>query len=273
MGRYANTMPYLLAANSRVKPAPKFKITSRQQLIRRIKNQLESRGYPRLQMMLLVALTGGAGFLASYSLLRSGIDTLAVRYPLAVGAAYIAFLLLLWLWLRTKPDDYEGLDEVASDIFESLPEGAGKVAARYQGGGGQFGGGGSSGRWDSRSDSESLVELPDVSVANIADADELAVPLAVILFIAGLLLTVFIASASVIYSAPVLFAELLLDGVLAATLYRRLRRIHSRHWLESAVRRTIVPFAITAMSLAVAGWGMSIYAPEARTIGDVLEQL
>jgi uncharacterized RDD family membrane protein YckC len=256
------------------KPAkPTIRITSRQQLIQRIKHELERRGYPRLQMMLIVSLTGGAGFLASFALLTSGVDSLALRYLLAVGIAYLVFLLLLWLWLRTSRDDFA---DVSVDVLDLIPDGAANVARRYQGGGGQFGGGGSSGHWEA-SRSEPLVELPDVSVPDVssaADAEELAIPLAIILVVAGILLTVLLASLSILYSAPVLFAEIFVDGVLSATLYRRLRRVESqRWWLNSAVRRTIVPFAITAALLAIAGYGLSVYAPEARTLGEAIAHL
>lgn len=255
-----------------MKTKDKVRITSRRQLIDRIKRELERRGYPRLQMMLLVALTGGAGFLASYALLAFGVDALALRYPFAVAVAYLVFLLLLWLWLRVGADGYDGFDEAVVEIVNAISDSASNVATSSdRGGGGQFGGGGSSARWESSSTSEPLVELPagDVGAA-AADADELAIPLAVILIVLGLLLTVLFASASIIYSAPALFAEMLVDGVLSATLYRRLRRIESRHWLQSAIRRTIVPFAITAVLVSIAGWALSSYAPEARTLGDVL---
>ena len=73
----------------------------------------------------------------------------------------------------------------------------------------------------------------------------------------------------VVYSAPLLFAELLVDGVLAATLYRRLRGIEPRHWLETAVRRTFLPFLLTACFTGAAGWTMAMYAPGANSIGKV----
>jgi hypothetical protein len=249
-------------------------ITSRQQLIRRIQRELEKRGYPRLQMMLLVGLTGGAGFLASFLLLIYGVDSLGLRYSLSVAIAYLVFLLLLWLWLRTDADTYEGLDEVAVEIVDAIP---GPTARSSTGtGGGEFSGGGSTGRWADSSSSEPLVELPDVPLqdaAAVADADELAIPLAVILALVGVVFVVLFASFSVILSAPVLFVELLVDGVLAASLYKRLRRVDSRHWLQSAVRRTIVPFVITAVLAGAVGWGLSVYAPGARTLGDALAVL
>jgi hypothetical protein len=252
-----------------------YKYTSRHQIIQRIQHAIERRGYPRIQMLLLVALTGGAGFLASYSLLHAGVETIAWRYGLAVAVAYAFFLLLLWLWLRTRAEDYDGLEDVVAEIVDGIPDRAARPAHGYEGAGGNYGGGGASGRWDGDSaSSEPLVELsdmPDVpSAADVADADEIAIPLAILLFVFAIVATVVAASLSIVYSAPVLFAELLVDGVLSATLYRRLRRLDSRHWLHSAVRRTLVPFAITAAVLMVVGWGLSIYAPEARTLADAL---
>lgn len=248
-----------------------IKYTSRRQLIDRIRRQLEHRGYPRLQMLLLVSLTGGAGFLASYVLLHAGFETLSWRYGLSVAIAYVFFLLLLWLWLRTDAADYDLGDSWVDAADAVLPRGG--DSTQYQGGGGKFSGGGSSGQWD-ETRSEPLVELPEIpdlpKVGDLSDADELAIPLGILLLVVTVVVTVLAASVSIVYSAPALFAELLLDGVLAATLYRRLRRLDSRHWLQSAVRRTFVPFAVTALLMIAAGWGLSVYAPTARSLGEVL---
>jgi len=73
-----------------------------------------------------------------------------------------------------------------------------------------------------------------------------------------------------VYLAPALFAELLFDGVLSYTLYRRLRTADSAHWLTTAFRRTIVPFALTALFLAIVGAAMGAWAPGAHTLGAVL---
>ena len=100
----------------------------------------------------------------------------------------------------------------------------------------------------------------------VSDADELAIPLMALLLVAALVLS----SLFVVYSAPILFAELLVDGVLAASLYRRLRGLEPTHWLETAVRRTFLPFVLTTAFVVAAGWGMARYAPGADSIGDVL---
>jgi hypothetical protein len=71
--------------------------------------------------------------------------------------------------------------------------------------------------------------------------------------------------------APALFAELLFDGVLSVVLYRHLRG-DPQHWLQTAVKRTALPFALTALFLALVGAGLSAYAPGARTLGDAIHQ-
>jgi hypothetical protein len=142
---------------------------------------LEKRGYPRLQMLLLVGLTGGAGFCASFVMLHLGVDALALRYPLAVVIAYGAFLRLLWVWLRARRDELDGTVDF-SDVVNAAPEVVAR-AKRWEGGGGKFGGGGSSGSWNADQQSEPLVELPELplpSVDAVADADEVAIPLAIL---------------------------------------------------------------------------------------------
>ncbi len=68
----------------------------------RARQHLQQRGWPRLQMALIVALTGAAGFLASYLLRLAGIDAMLLRYPMAVLLAYGVFLLLVWIWIRWR---------------------------------------------------------------------------------------------------------------------------------------------------------------------------
>jgi hypothetical protein len=227
-------------------------------------------------MLLLVSLTGGAGFLCSFLLLNLGIDNMPLRYMISVAGAYLAFLLLLWLWLRTKAEDYDGAEE----LIDLLPEGNPRTeGAVWEGGGGRFGGAGATGSYDDvpaqYTQSSELVEADFgdgaseslKQVASSADsADEFAIPLFLVVLVGAILL----ASVSVVYSAPILFAELLLDGVLAATLYRRLKKLETRHWLQTALRRTVGPFVVVAIILGLAGVAMSEYAPGARSLGEVI---
>ncbi len=237
------------------------------QEIERARTKLELDGFPRLQMSLLVMLTGLAGFLASYCLLQWGVDQMWLRYLEATGIAYLTFLFLLWLWLRTSASDYVD----APDISGVLPRGGSGNAesVSFAGSGGQFDGGGASGHFDSALSGDAFAPANSPvgeALGAAAQAEEFSVPLIVLVLIGAACLSSFF----VIYSAPVLFAELLVDGVLAASLYKRMRGLESRHWLSTAVQRTFLPFALTGLFAAAAGWAMTLYVPHARSLGAVL---
>jgi hypothetical protein len=68
----------------------------------------------------------------------------------------------------------------------------------------------------------------------------------------------FISTSLVVYSAPDMFAELLLDGALSAGLYHKLREIPRRYWLTTTLRKTVVPFVVATILISAAGSGMTI---------------
>ena len=257
----------------------RFSLTRRQILLR-VQGRLEDDGFPRLQMSLLVILTGGFGLLSSFGLLHAGLGNMALRYPFALSLAYAFFLLLLWLWLRWRGEDLGHLADMAGQTLSS-PSRSGGCSARApfeSGEGGEFAGGGATGSFDRdavgwRSDSSELSGVDSPSTQAISDAasavseaDELAIPLVVVLLTAGLALAVFY----VVYIAPVLMAELLVDGALSYVLFRRLRHEDRRHWLSSAVRHTWLPFLLTGLFLCVAGAVLGWFAPGAESVGDVI---
>lgn len=218
----------------------------RQTEINRLRSQLELSDFPRLKMLLIVSITGCVGFLAAYWLLRLGVRAMALRYPAALGIAYLAFLFLLWLWLRTSADDYTDV----SDVIDILPTpGQGELAGVADLAGGADDGG---------AVSEAL--------GAAAQAEEFAIPLMVLVVLGAMLFS----SLWMVYSAPVLFAELLVDGVLSASLYRKLRGLETQHWLTTAIRRTVWPFLITAVLMSLGGMSMQRFLPDAVTLGDVI---
>jgi hypothetical protein len=248
-------------------PIPRRLHLTRSHAILHIKRRLEQDAFPRVQMSLIVGLTGAAGLLFSFLMLEAGMTSMALRYPLALLAAYGVFLLLLWLWLRTKAKDCVDIP----DLSGLVPSGSGGGAPAFEGGGGNFGGGGASGSFDGPAsfvpvESDSASPLAEATSA-VGDADELAIPLIAVVFALGLAL----ASLYVVYAAPMLFAELLVDGALSYALYRKIKAADSPHWLESAVRRTALPFVLTAVFVSATGAAMAAYAPGAHSIGQVMQ--
>jgi hypothetical protein len=236
--------------------------------LRQIRVLLKREGYPRLQMMLLVTITAGAGFLSSFLLLQAGLSAMWIRYPIAVAIAYLVFLALLWLWLRTRREDYANLPDLGSP-----PNLKGNLNVHFSGKGGEGGGGGATGSFDGSEPVSPLqiVELPSVgdAVSSAAEAEEFAIPL-VILVLLGIVL---VASLWAMVAVPILMAELLLDGVLAGILYRRLRRLEAERWLESTIQVTLWPFMLAAVIATLCGLGMQFAAPNAHSVGQVVKEL
>ncbi len=219
-------------------------------------------------MGLIVAVTAGVGLITSFLLLQSGMYSMAMRYPLALVVAYVMFLFLLWVWLRSKDEDFSHI----SDLPNPIPDvSTGDISTPFQsGGGGDFGGGGANGSFDDGIGDGIGGETSNAvgdALSSVGDgADELAIPLFAIIFAIGMA----VASLYVVYLAPTLFAELLVDGVLSYTLYRHLHKVETHHWLSTAFKRTIIPLLMTGVFLAISGALMAHYAPGAKSIGEVV---
>lgn len=229
---------------------------SRLGLIEQLRRRLNRQSYPRLQMLLIVSLTAGSGFLASSLFLHLGLQAMGPRYLLACMTAYLVFLLLLWIWLRSQASD---LLDIPNVNFSSSHRNA------FEGSGGQSAGGGASASYDVEDSPADTLGVGDAFSA-AGDADEFAIPLFLILAALALVMS----SLFVVWSAPVLFAELMVDGVLAASLYRRLRGLDTTHWLETAIRRTFWPFFATTLIVTSIGFGIQHFSPKITTVGEMI---
>lgn len=250
----------------------------RERKIESLKRRLMRKSHPRLHASIILSLTGLAGFLASFLLLRLGVSAMWLRYPVAILVAYCVFLLLLRLWLSlSRPRDWdlevdivETLDVVDStEIIDSTD-----VRGAGFGGGGDFAGAGAGGSWGQSV--TTVTSTKSVSTFTSAkssgstgfsfdfDLDDGWVLVVVIIA----LLVAASAALYIVYIAPVLLAEIMFDGVLMAALYKRVKTIEHRHWLRAALRRTWWLAILVAVIFAIAGFAMQKAAPEARSIGE-----
>lgn len=268
---------------------------SRSHLVSSLKARIEKDGYPRLQMMLMVLMTGLIGFLSSFILLHSGMQTMWLRYLCAFGIAYIGFIGLLRIWLVTQRDQVVDVAEAVLDLAycSSRPSSSSgdAIASMNQlsGQGGDFAGAGASASFDQAGNPpEALIDLSEAAntasagsscsgggssgsssgigdaLSGAGDADELVIPLAVAAFVLALLFS----TLYVVYSAPMLLAELSVDFLLATGLYRRLKKIPETAWLGTAIKKTIWPFLITALVISASGWALQNSAPGANTLSE-----
>lgn len=245
-------------------------------------------------MSLILAATGAAGFLVSFTLLHMGLTRMWLRYPVAVLAAYGVFLLLLRIWLHLQRKSWTDLLPDDLNILNDPVPGADVGHGFSFGGGGDFGGAGAGGTWaegfrdaaSSTSDVGTHVSAGGVGGSgsisgggggsvgssgldfldglNFDDEGCVFFLLAIALIVAGIL-----ASLYVVYAAPTLLAELLVEGLLLSGLYRGMKKgARQGDWLRAVVRRTWLPVLLTLTLFAAAGYLLQRAAPRAHTLGE-----
>ena len=249
----------------------------RERAIERVKKRLLRGGLPRFQMLLILLLTGSAGFLTSFVLLHAGVTRMWLRYPVAILLAYCVFLLLLrlWLYLQSKDRYLQSKDRSPSTGFDlsgvdfsSSVRGSGYNFSF--GGGGDFGGGGAGGSWGESMSSSSggKSSLLDSVSIDLDLGEGCLLVLALIAICGGL-----VASLYVVYIAPALLAEVLVDGLLVTALYKQMKNVEQRHWLRAALQRTWLPVVLAILFFTAAGFLMQKAVPTAHSIGGVWESI
>lgn len=251
--------------------------------IKEIRSRFLDRGFPRLVVGTLMAAAGGAAFLTSYALLGAGVRAMSIRYAAAAIVGYVVLLGLFRLWLAVAVRRASrGRDD--SSLLDFIPDGLdladvpipvdASVSTPTFGGGGGFGGGGTSRSWGAAARSSSS-DKGGTSAASKASSDggsgldlDLDDGWVIVIPIIALV-AIGIGAATVVWGAPMLLAELLLDGLVAAGVYRRLKRADAQHWLAGATKRTWLPAIGVIIVAGVAGWLIQFFAPAAVSIGDL----
>jgi FtsH-binding integral membrane protein len=256
---------------------------------------------PRVLMSLILAATGAAGFLVSFALMYLGVTRMWLRYPIAVLVAYGVFLLLLRIWLHLQRHSWTDLlpDDLNLANVDPIADAGAHVEQGFSfGGAGDFGGGGAGGTWTegvrgatpatsdigthASSGSVGGVSGSGVSSGGGGKSGDIAggilsgidldvdnegcvfFLLALALIVAGLL-----ASLYVVYAAPTLLAELLVEGILLSGLYRGMKKdARQGDWLRAVIRRTWLPVLLTLTLFAAAGYLLQRAAPRARSLGE-----
>ena len=240
---------------------------SRDALIERLRRRLTRHGAPRLQLLLIVGLAGSVAFLVSAVGLYAGLISMTVRYPLAAVCGYLTFLVLIRAWIAWQRGKWDPDVEIDPELLDAvLPQGESSEDFELSQGG-RSGGGGASDQWTAGSVDSGSRTAGGGSHVDV-DLDDLwPVALAVVCAIGGLAAIFY-----VVYSAPVLLAEVALDGAVVTTLYRRMRRADTAHWAATTLRRTWISAMVLVVSAAIAGFAFERIAPEARSIGGVIRE-
>lgn len=225
----------------------------RRRVLRGLRIYFADRRWPRLIMSGVLGLAGGIGFLSSVAMLHAGLEKMWIRYPLAVLVGWGAFLGLVRLWVALEGRLFVPDDEIEKLCGEGHDPGEGPGQAETTGELWT--------RW-----------FEIVTHPGAPDAEGCLVWIA--LWIGGSLLLIAVAGIYVVLAgAPMLIAEVFLDAILVAALYKRMAQLDRRWWLTGAVERTIFPVFWTMVTLAIAGAVMQQIAPEARSIGGFVRHI
>ena len=234
----------------------------------RVRQWLEERFLLRLHMTLILGGTFLAGMITTRMLMLAGVNQLALRYVVAVGAAYLAFLVLVKIWLM-----YVGSNQsvdIDGDVID--------FAADMTGGGGddvpipagRFGGGGSTGSWGQSNVSSIPAPVKSSggsgSSLDFGDADELilvVIVVVIVLFAAGV-------AVYFIWTAPVILSEAAFEAALAGALARRTKKATGPGWVGAITRATIWPFLGVLVLSGLLGWFAQRSCPEATRLSQAL---
>ncbi len=227
---------------------------SRTRAIQRIEHWLRNKRSPRLDMLFIVFWTGLSGFLASFLMLHLGLSIMWMRYPLAIGCAYLMFLALLWFWLRfqQRSNMHCSFDDAANpnDIMHVVD-----MALDEQ----------SLGKVELAGDTPTSASAADI--AESLDLDGCVLIAIVITALFGALAL----CGYLVWLAPSFLAEILVDAVLMSKIYGKLRLTDRPHWSRTTIRHTLIPVLLLAVCFAVGGLMMQMLVPSAQSIGPVVE--
>lgn len=250
----------------------------------RIERELRQRHSLALHGGCIGLVTLGLMWGVSHLQMLAGVDSLALRYLITLGAGYLGYLLVLRFWAATlverggDVDGLDGLDHVA-DVLSNMPVGGGSGSApsmpsMQSGQGGDFGGGGATGDFGGAAESSSgLGDAASGALDALGSADEGAIVVIPVVAIFAIGAAVFLGAGSLLllfFGWDVLLAvavELAFSYVAARATVRMVRE----GWMSAAVRLTWKPL-IGAIACAVAlGAAIDHFIPAANSLPQAVK--
>lgn len=277
-----------------------------------LERSLAGRFWLRFHASVMVSGTFATGFLANAAMLALPVNSVWLRWPLAVLAGYGAFFVLVRLWLAyvgIKPlfGPARGLDERRDDRGGGwgvdLPTGggggAGSGSGPFGGGGGGSGGAGASAAFDAPRGSQGFASLGSPGnpaagastgaksaggwfgsgggkgggfFSDLGDGDGFLV------VVIGLIVLAIVAAlvggaVHLIWIAPDLLSDAAFGAMLSAGVVPGLHRANEPDWNGHVFRATLPVIAGVMAVVLLAAWALTHYFPGARTLGDAFRSL
>ncbi len=243
----------------------------------RLERELRRRHSLRLHGVCIGFLVLGMMWAVSHLQMVMGVDSLALRYLITLGAGYLAYLGVLRGWAamlvdrRAESGASDGGLGYFVDVPGNLPSGGGgaRLPTIQSGHGGDFGGGGATGDFGGASDAGSgLSDVAGGAMEALGGADEGAVVVIPVV-------AIFLIGAAVFFGAGALlllffgWEVLLTVAVELAFSYvsaRAAARVVREGWVSAAVRLTWKPMLGALACAVLLGATIDHFIPAANSL-------
>jgi len=255
----------------------------------RFERALRQRYSLRTHGLLIGSLTLLLTWGISTTLMHAGVDGLALRYLLSLGAGYLAYLLMLRGWahllVRRVEERSRGehhLDAPGGDWHpDASPAGSGvsrvaELPPLRSGGGGDFAGGGASGDFAPADAGDTgLSELAGEALGAAASADEGAVVVVpvVAVFLAGLAMLLGAGSLVLLFFGFDALLAVAMELAFAYASARAAAGLAREGWLSAAARLTWKPLLGALLCAVVLGGLVDHFMPQANSMPEVVRML
>ena len=250
-----------------------------------LERTLTGRFWLRWHVALMLVGAFSVGFLANVALLHAPVQSIVLRWLVALVCGYLAWFALMRLWLA-----YVGVRPLGSGATRNLdasgaPDamgwspGTGRTGGvTFGGGGGRSGGGGASASFDGPAATSARVPAPPsssggggVDLGDALSADDGVLLVVLALIVLALVATLGGVVVYVVHEAPQLLVDVAFGSALASGMAGTTRRVTtSLDWCESVWRATWKPFVTLAIGVLACAAAFTYAFPGARTLGEAL---
>jgi len=273
----------------------------------KFKHRLLVNFFLRFHMTLILSAVCLSGVTISKLLLKLGVTSMLVRYPIAVCCGFALFFLLmqLWLWyigisprarnhvLQTQARRSRSSASGDGISFDLSTGGSSSGGSSWNGfGGGSSGGGGVSDNWEETASNINWLGASEPvpptgggsyqwgsatsgrSSGGSFDfdlGDDGCLGILVLLLLITLILGIFSVGAYLIYQAPAIFGEAAFQAALASGLIKASNGMDNADWKGSILKATWLPFVIVLVLAMSFGIVAQRYCPAATKASEVFK--
>lgn len=242
--------------------------------IARFKSKISARWH----MSFISVGTIASGILLSKALLYFNFPQPMLRYGIAIVFSYLAFFLLIHLWLRfhfQNPREAKSTFDFDPSAALDIPGFVGQSPNSniqdntWGGGGGEFSGAGASSSWGSESKWVSPKKEGSSSIFEaVGDVDE-----GIVIFILiGLILAVSGSAVYLIAQAPEILFEAAFEMFLVSTLVNQSKKTQTEGWVATVFKKTWLSFFSIFLFALLFGYVIQKQCPNAKSFGEYREQ-